>query len=487
MYNFTEVITVSLFSLFTAVIYSACFTGVKVYPQLSLFIFTLTALAALYFLLKKLSYLKNMKAFKWAAPLVIISTFNAVFHLNHFSYANVIAVHLMFAALSFSAVSGEDNELSDFSGWINLIKVCIGNIAIPFRFLKSHFGGKKEGRNIPARIAAGIMLALPALIVITVMLMDADAVFGAIMNRMLHSVISLDVNIFGHIAAVVIATAYLTGYIFNLNGFKKSETRILPHKLDIVTGSAFLTPINLLFLFFCIIQTIFLFTGGYMKLPERIVYSAYAREGFFQLLFVTVINFGVLIIFIKLFPDCVKNKAIKLQLAMLCIFTGILIISSFYRMFLYIDAYGYTDIRMMVITFLAMESVLIVVTLVYLFKPDTDFIKRYVYISVVFYMLVNITSSAYVVGRLNINRFYAGKDLDIYALCRNAETAGLLVEVYTSAEFNERIQPEQKTEAYNALYKYGGNAGQKWQNISIISSLGNVKAGNIIRNDTGGN
>lgn len=476
-----EAILVFAFALAAAALYSVCFTGVKVFPQLSLFVFMTVSVVMLYVVLRKLSYLENKKAFRWAVPVIIVSSYNAVFHLNFFSYANVLAIHLMFAALAFSAVRGVDNNLSNLSGWINLLKVILGNFVAPFRIFQLFFKSRKEKRsNVLARVAIGVVLAIPVLIVLTVILMDADAVFGVIMNKIIKSAVVANENIFGHIAAISIVAIYLTGYIYNLKNLKPSKTDLPQFKIDVVIGSTFLSLINILFLFFCVIQTAFLFTGGYMSLPEGIVYSAYAREGFFQLLFVTVINFGVLLIFLKLFPECVKSKLVKSLIIMLCIFTGILILSSFYRMFLYIDAYGFTDIRMMVITFLFMETVLIAVTLRYLYKPNFDFLKIYIYIAVAFYILVNITSSAYVVGRLNINRFYAGKDLDIVPLCRSAETAGLLAEVFESDEFSIRLTDDQTRAAYDALVQFSQTDDNRWQNISIVSRLGVRRAKEIL-------
>lgn len=476
-----EAIIICAFAFTAAVLYSICFTGTKIYPQLSLFVFTIVSVAMLYTVLSKIVYLENKKAFKWAVPVIIVSSCNAFFHLNFFSYANVLAIHLMLAALAFSAVRGVDNNLSDISGWINLLKVIFGNLTAPFRIFQLVFKIKKEKQsNVLARVAIGVALAMPLLVVLTFILMDADAVFGAIMNNILKSTAEINVNLFGHISAIFIATIYLTGYIYNLKNLKPSKTTLSQFKIDVVIGSTFLSLINFLFLFFCIIQTAFLFTGGYMSLPDGIVYSAYAREGFFQLLFVTVINFGVIIIFLKLFPDCVKSKLLKSLIIMLCAFTGILIASSFYRMFLYIDAYGFTDIRMMVITFLSMEAVLIAVTLRHLYKPDVDFLKRYIYIAVVFYVLVNITSSAYVVGRLNLNRFYAGKDLDVTPLCRSTETAGLLAEVFDTDEFSMRLSDDQVRASYDALVKFTQEDDGGWQNISVISNFGIRRAKEVL-------
>jgi hypothetical protein len=379
----------------------------------------------------------------------------------------------MFAALTFSAVTGEKNEFSKLSCWFNFIKIVFSNFIVPFSVFKVlKNGGAPHGseRGIIKRMLIGAAIALPFLFFLTILLANADAVFGVYVERFFNFFSLLNADIVWHIVVVFIALLYFLGYACNAKFIIPSKEDIKPHNIDTVIGSTFLGLINLLFLFFCIVQTAFLFTGGYMRLPEGIIYSAYAREGFFQLLFVTVINFGVILIFLKIFPDCVKSKPLKFLITMLCVFTGVLIASSFYRMALYTEAYGYTDIRMCVIIFLSMESVLVFVTLWYLYKRNFDFIRSYVLIAVVFYVVVNIASSAYVVGRLNIDRFYNGYDLDVLPLCQNADTASLLANVYYTPEFEERMNDKQKSLAKEALIRFEAKE-DAWQNFSVLKNL----------------
>ena len=62
-----------------------------------------------------------------------------------------------------------------------------------------------------------------------------------------------------------------------------------------VTAVTCMSAIALLYLFFCGIQVIYLFLGK-GSLPEGVTYSSYARQGFFQLLFVAVLNLGMVLL-----------------------------------------------------------------------------------------------------------------------------------------------------------------------------------------------
>ena len=131
-----------------------------------------------------------------------------------------------------------------------------------------------------------------------------------------------------------------------------SKKNITPSIINTV-----LIMINFVFMLF-IISEISKITGNFLKLPVAYTYAKYAREGFFQLLAVTVINFS-LILFLLYKTDAIKeNKLLKRLLIALIIFTIILIFNSYYRMFLYIKAYGFTVLRMQVVLFLLMELII---------------------------------------------------------------------------------------------------------------------------------
>ena len=60
----------------------------------------------------------------------------------------------------------------------------------------------------------------------------------------------------------------------------------------VVTTMLFI--VNFVFVLF-LISEISKLCGNFLKVPKGYIYSSYAREGFFQLLFVTLINFGIIL------------------------------------------------------------------------------------------------------------------------------------------------------------------------------------------------
>ncbi|MPN07026.1 hypothetical protein SDC9_154285 [bioreactor metagenome] len=87
-------------------------------------------------------------------------------------------------------------------------------------------------------------------------------------------------------------------------------------------------------------------------------YAAYAREGFFQLLFITIINFAIILYYCYYTNSIQSNALLRRLILMLIVFSILLIFNSYYRMSLYLLAYGLTILRLQVLLFLTMELLL---------------------------------------------------------------------------------------------------------------------------------
>ena len=94
-----------------------------------------------------------------------------------------------------------------------------------------------------------------------------------------------------------------------------------------------------------------------------------ARQGFFELMFITVINFAII-----LFTSAnqkkeeTKNVYTKWMNVLMCIFTIVIAISAFMRMHLYESEFGYTFLRLMVYVILVTELISILPTIYYVVK-----------------------------------------------------------------------------------------------------------------------
>ena len=80
----------------------------------------------------------------------------------------------------------------------------------------------------------------------------------------------------------------------NENNKKNSQRIINKISFDNIISNTILTILNFVYLIFCYIQIVNLFIG-YSNLPEY-EYANYARQGFFQLMIVSIINLIIILI-----------------------------------------------------------------------------------------------------------------------------------------------------------------------------------------------
>jgi len=170
--------------------------------------------------------------------------------------------------------------------------------------------------------------------------------------------------------------------------------------LDNTMITTILSIVNIVFVLF-LISEISRITVNFLRLPLEYTYSSYAREGFFQLLFVTIINFSIIIFILYKTKLIKENKWIKRLIIALILFSLMLIGNSYYRMFLYINSYGFTILRLQVILFLAMETILFSIILKKIITKLNKDALIYFIIIISFYILNLYTCNQMFIDLIN--------------------------------------------------------------------------------------
>ena len=268
------------------------------------------------------------------------------------------------------------------------------NLGSNLKYIKLDNSKKKNEKIINSIM--GIFIGIILSSVILALLSSADDYFG----KFLYNVKSFTSSILdiSTITWIIIFFVILFSIGINILNFKqtdnKKNNKIEPNSTMI---TSMLATINLVFILF-LISEISKLCGNFLKIPSGYIYSSYAREGFFQLLFVTIINFSI-ILFLLYKTDLINNnKIIKGLTLSLIIFSILLIFNSYYRMFLYIEKFGFTNLRLQVILFLLMELLsLLVILKKILFKLKNDF--------VIFFIIIITT---YIVNLYICNNWFIG-------------------------------------------------------------------------------
>lgn len=229
----------------------------------------------------------------------------------------------------------------------SILSLSVGSIGKMFSFfpdaqawMEEH-KGKKNTQALYVLAGAGISIPLIALVVL--MLASADVIFRRSVDAVFKIVSGWD--IFCCILWSVVIFFFSYGMVSLLEERGLNE-KVKDHRTGqpIIAISA-TAVIALIYLYFCAIQIIYLF-AGYGTLPEGYTYAQYARQGFFQLLFICLMNLVLVLTGLGFFRESRVLKGILLVIS-LCTF--VMIASSAYRMLLYISVYQLTFLRILVL------------------------------------------------------------------------------------------------------------------------------------------
>lgn len=163
--------------------------------------------------------------------------------------------------------------------------------------------------------------------------------------------------------------------------------------------------LNLVYFVFCIIQIKSLFMKN-----VGINYARYARQGFFQLMIVSIINLITILIAKK---KGEKNQYVKIMSVLMIGFTFIILISSAVRMYFYESAYGYTLLRLLVYCVLGTETILLIPTILYILDKSINLSKIYFIIIVTIYVGMNFANFDGIIAKRNVNRYFETGKIDI--------------------------------------------------------------------------
>ena len=294
------------------------------------------------------------------------------------------------------------------TGILQLIICSLGEIGRPFgdglKYCKEK--NKVLSKNVAA-VLIGIGVAFPLLWIVSMLLADADAVFGRLVDSVLNGIrlSSTFGDCLGIIFRIVVIFVLAYAWLSYLSaGGVKGECQEC-RKGDPVIAITVTGILSVVYLLFSGIQVIFLFFGG-GKLPEGYTYAGYAREGFFQLLAVSILNLLIVLIALYLFAG---NKVLKGILTVMSICTFVMILSSALRMIMYLRYYYLTFQRVFVLWTLVILFVLFAGVIINIYKKEFDLFRYGVVVVTVVYLAFSFSHPDYYIAKVNLaNAYYEG-------------------------------------------------------------------------------
>lgn len=300
----------------------------------------------------------NKKAYLLIIPIVLIIISNLVLKVlkgnldGTNQLLNIIVLPLLISTYLFMLVRS-DFKVS-LENMFLVFKLFPKNLFKNLKFIK--IDTKKEKNDKVINIIFGTIIGVFISGLILALLTSADAYFDKFLSSIVTN-INVDFNLWYVIKGIIY---FVILFVIGINLFKNKEIALKESKMSRVNKTVITTMlfiVNFVFVLF-LISEISKLCGNFLKVPKGYIYSSYAREGFFQLLFVTLINFGIILYLIYKANLVKEDKKVKCLVLSLIAFSIFLIFNSYYRMFLYIGRFGFTNLRLQVILFLFMEFIL---------------------------------------------------------------------------------------------------------------------------------
>ncbi|MFB7209648.1 DUF4153 domain-containing protein [Streptomyces sp. NPDC056255] len=251
-------------------------------------------------------------------------------------------------ALGSLALHGSRSWLGVFLGSLGLFSAIADGLAWGGRGVHALTAGSRGRLGVVLRSVA---VAVVLLIVFGALFASADAAFADVLGDLMP-----DVSLTGTPWRFLL---FLVGLIGALAAAYAAAAPIRWDGLTVRPGKARgrvewalpLIVLNLLFAVFIAVQLTVLL-GGYDKVMAEtdLSYSEYARQGFWQLLWATVLTLLVIALALRWAPrgKSTDRTLVRTVLGALCLLTLIVVASALRRMDLYVDAYGLTRLRISV-------------------------------------------------------------------------------------------------------------------------------------------
>jgi uncharacterized membrane protein YidH (DUF202 family) len=262
--------------------------------------------------------------------------------------------------------------------------------------------GRLPRSERPLRYAAGAALAIPFLVIFTALFASADAVFDRSLRdlRELAWLRELTRDL-GARALVMVAAAWCaTGLLSRaaVPSAMRGASRDVRTRISRETAVAMLIAIDLLFGLFVALQVAYLFGGRDTVEAVGVTYSAYARRGFFELVGAATLV-GVLLF-------AVRGRAFVVAALALLALTSVVLASAAYRMSLYQQAYGWSELRLYANALIVLLAIALVLLALAVVARRIDRVPvQLVMAAAVVALAVNAIGPARTVAAANLDRF----------------------------------------------------------------------------------
>jgi hypothetical protein len=282
---------------------------------------------------------------------------------------------------------------------------------------------RQLARKHPAvpQVIRGVAIAVPLLVVFVALFASADLVF----RKFVTEALSINVNeqvifhIFWIATVSFMALGWLAYMVRKPDAVEQTEpsaTTPAKHRLSTIEMAILFVSLNVLFLGFIALQLAYLFGGEQNIAAQGFTYAQYARKGFFELIAVAALSFGLILIVRRFLAE--RGKQFKIVSGALIVQVLIIMASAFQRLSLYESAYGFTSLRLYSHIFIVWLAVALGLLLYQIVRNKAGAMLAFgLFVSALATLtFVNVVSVDVMVARKNIDRYHATGKIDAFYL-----------------------------------------------------------------------
>lgn len=260
-------------------------------------------------------------------------------------------------------------------------------------------------------VILGVVLAIPALLIIIPLLSSADMGFELALGRIADYISEHLMGNFLRFLFSLPVGAYLFGLVYggisgrNAGKYQREELAKKAEYARILPDVTVCTVLGILSFFYCLfilLQAKYLFSAFGGILPEGYVYAAYARRGFFELCMIAGFNLALLTSAGLLSEhEKERNAGLRFFNVLLSALTLILILTAMSKLVMYIDVYGLTVDRILPMVFMFWMT-LVFIAFVIRQKKQFPLVRICVMAGAVFFSLLCVLPVERLVTSYNI-------------------------------------------------------------------------------------
>lgn len=286
-------------------------------------------------------------------------------------------------------------------------------------FRKSGSAGKKCGAFL-----IGVLICVPVLAVMIPLLISADAAFDGLM-KLLPEFDMQELFTTVLLGTILGAILYTRGVALQHSQTPEADAK-KTKGIHPITVNTVLAAVCVLYGVYLLSQLAYLTSGLSGILPEAFTLAQYARRGFFEMAMLCGINLTVMVLSLGLVR---KESAAPMATKLLCLFLGLvslfLVATASAKMFLYIDGYGLTRLRVLTQVIMLFMGICTLVICLWLFVPKLQYMKVILLAALVLGAGTLWADVNTVVATYNVSAYLEGElaHPDTHYLCQLGEAA----------------------------------------------------------------